>query len=158
MFFKICIFCAKRLYFYFFLLSHYITLNLALFYQSECSAARGTRMKVEATEDWAPYCPLAGFFTVAPSLNPQPAQLPWYPNFVITTIGSPINDDGDGNENDKKAIALARASRLFVHFLAVAAWPRHETSQFHSPALWSRWSKYEPFGFNPRKFRQHLTK
>ena len=51
MFFEICIFCTKRFYFYFYLLSHYITLNLALFYQSECSAARGTRMKVEATED-----------------------------------------------------------------------------------------------------------
>ena len=69
-----------------------------------------------------------------------------------------IHDDGDGNENDKKAIALARASRFLVHFLAVVARPRHETSQFHSPALWSRWSKYGPFGFNPRKFRQHLTK
>ena len=45
------------------------------------------------------------------------------------------NNDGDGNENGKKAIGLyeqnnnfARASRFFVHFLAVVAglWP--ETS------------------------------
>ena len=45
------------------------------------------------------------------------------------------NDDVDGNENDKKAIGLdkqnnnfARASRFFVHLLAVVAIPRHETS------------------------------
>ena len=44
------------------------------------------------------------------------------------------NDDGDGNENGKKAIGLdrqnnnfARASRFFVHFLAVVARLRHET-------------------------------
>ena len=44
------------------------------------------------------------------------------------------NDDGDGNENGKKAIVLdwqnnnfARASRVFVHFLAVVARLRHET-------------------------------
>ena len=44
------------------------------------------------------------------------------------------NDDGDGNENGKKAIGLdrqnnnfARASRFFVHFLAVFARLRHET-------------------------------
>ena len=44
------------------------------------------------------------------------------------------NDDGDGNENGKKAIVLdwqnnnfARASRFFVHFLAVVARLRHET-------------------------------
>ena len=44
------------------------------------------------------------------------------------------NDDGEGNENGKKAIVLdwqnnnfARASRFFVHFLAVVARLRHET-------------------------------
>ena len=43
-------------------------------------------------------------------------------------IGSLTNNDSDGNENGKKAIALdwqnnnfARASRFFVHFFAVAA-------------------------------------
>ena len=43
-------------------------------------------------------------------------------------IGSLGNDDGDSNENNKNAIGLdwpknnsARASRLFVHFLAVVA-------------------------------------
>ena len=48
--------------------------------------------------------------------------------------------------NSKKTIRLdwqkkkifARASRLFVHFLAVVTRPRHETSQFHAPAFWSR--------------------
>ena len=41
----------------------------------------------------------------------------------------------------KKTIGLdwqrhifARASRFFVHFLAVVARPRHETSEFHAPA------------------------
>ena len=48
------------------------------------------------------------------------------------------NDDGGGEEKDKKAIALvwqnnnfARASRFFVHFFAVVARLRRETSQFH---------------------------
>ena len=44
------------------------------------------------------------------------------------------NDDGDGNENDKKKQTIgldcqynipARASRFFVHFFAVAARLRH---------------------------------
>ena len=49
-------------------------------------------------------------------------------------MGSLSNDDGDGNEYGKKAIGLlwqnnnfARASRFFVHFLAVVARLRHET-------------------------------
>ena len=48
------------------------------------------------------------------------------------------NDDDGGEEKDKKAIALdwqnnnfARASRFFVHFFAVVARLRRETSQFH---------------------------
>ena len=43
-------------------------------------------------------------------------------------LGSLSNDDGDGNENGKKAMGLdkqnnnfANASRFFVHFLAVVA-------------------------------------
>ena len=47
------------------------------------------------------------------------------------------NDEGGGEEKDKKAIALdwqnnnfARASRFFVHFFAVVAQLRRETSQF----------------------------
>ena len=32
---------------------------------------------------------------------------------------------------------FASASRFFVHFLAVAARLRHETSLFYAPALWS---------------------
>ena len=60
--------------------------------------------------------------------------LPWYQNFWIATIGSFSNDDGDGNENGKKVIDLywqnnfARASRFFVHFLAVVTRLRRETS------------------------------
>ena len=45
------------------------------------------------------------------------------------------NDDGDGNENGKKAIGLdwqnnnfARASRFFVHFLAVVAQFQRESA------------------------------
>ena len=43
------------------------------------------------------------------------------------------NDDGDGKENGKKMSILtnnnfARASRYFVHFFAVVAPLRHETS------------------------------
>ena len=50
-------------------------------------------------------------------------------------IGSLSNNDGDVNENGKKAIGLdeqnnnfARASRFFVHFLAVAARLRRENA------------------------------
>ena len=50
-------------------------------------------------------------------------------------IGSLHNDDGDGYENGKKAIGLdkqsnnfACASRFFVHFSAVVAWPQCETA------------------------------
>ena len=46
-------------------------------------------------------------------------------------IGNLSNDDGDVNENGKKAIGLdrqrnniARVSRFFVHFFAVTAWLR----------------------------------
>ena len=49
-------------------------------------------------------------------------------------MGSLSNDDGDGNENGKKVNGLykqnnnfARASRSFVHFLAVVASLRLET-------------------------------
>ena len=51
------------------------------------------------------------------------------------------NDDGDGNENGKKAKGLdkennnfARASRFFVHFLAVVARLRHETASVSESA------------------------
>ena len=50
-------------------------------------------------------------------------------------IGSLSNDDGDVNENGKKAIGLdwqnnnfARASRFFVHFFAVTARLRRENA------------------------------
>ena len=50
-------------------------------------------------------------------------------------------DDGDGNENGKKAIGsdrqknnFARASRFFMHFLAVVARLRRKISYFH--VLW----------------------
>ena len=62
-------------------------------------------------------------------------MLPWYQHFLITTVGSLSHNDGDGNENGKKAIGLyqqnnnfARASRFFVHFLTVVASLRLETS------------------------------
>ena len=47
---------------------------------------------------------------------------------VKPLLGGLSNDNGDGNENGKKAIGLdwqnnnfARASRFFVHFFAVTA-------------------------------------
>ena len=62
--------------------------------------------------------------------------------FWMTTIGRFCNGDG---EQQTKSLGLdwpknnfARASRFFVHFLAVVARLRHETSQFHAPALWIR--------------------
>ena len=51
------------------------------------------------------------------------------------TTGGLSNDDGDGNENGKKAIGLdrqnnnfARASRVFLHFFAVAARLQRESA------------------------------
>ena len=52
-----------------------------------------------------------------------------------TTTETMSNDDGDGNENGKKAKGLdwqnnnfARALRFFVHFFAVAARLRRESA------------------------------
>ena len=52
-------------------------------------------------------------------------------------LGSLSNDDGDVNENGKKAKGLdkqnnnfARASRFFVHFFAVTARLRREMPNF----------------------------
>ena len=52
-----------------------------------------------------------------------------------TTTETMSNDDGDGNENGKKEKGLdkqnnnfARASRLFVHFFAVAARLQRESA------------------------------
>ena len=52
--------------------------------------------------------------------------------------GSLSYDDGDGNENGKKAIGLdlqnnnsALASRFFLHFFSVAARPQRESAKFH---------------------------
>ena len=53
-------------------------------------------------------------------------------------------------ENDKKVKGFyrqnnkfPRASRYFVHFLAVVAPLRHETSYFYTLALWSRWTQHK---------------
>ena len=53
----------------------------------------------------------------------------------VGKVGSLRNDDGDSNENGKKAIGLdkqnnnfARASRVFVHFSAVVARLQGETA------------------------------
>ena len=56
----------------------------------------------------------------------------------VFLIGSLSNDDGNGNDNGKKAIGLnwqnnnfARVSRFFVHFLAVVARLRLKSAYFH---------------------------
>ena len=54
----------------------------------------------------------------------------------VLTTGSLRNDDGDGNENGKKAIGLdeqnnnfaPRASRFYVHFSAVVTRLQRETA------------------------------
>ena len=60
------------------------------------------------------------------------------------------NDDGDGRRTAKKVKGFywqnnkfARASRYFVHFFAVVAPLRHETSQFHTLALGSGWTQHK---------------
>ena len=62
--------------------------------------------------------------------------------FWITTIGSFRNGDGEQQKNN-----FARASRFVVQFLAVVARLRHETSQFHAPALWISWAQHKNFLF-----------
>ena len=54
---------------------------------------------------------------------------------IVATLGSLSNDDGDGNENGKKAKGLdkqnnnfACSSRFFVHFLAVVALLQRESA------------------------------
>ena len=61
-------------------------------------------------------------------------------------IGSLSNDDVDVNENVKKPIGLdwqknsfARASRFFVHFFALTARLRRESTLFH--VLWKTWAQ-----------------
>ena len=57
---------------------------------------------------------------------------------ALLPLGSLRNDDGEGNENGKKAIGLdwqnnnfARASLFFVDFFDVAARLQRENAQFH---------------------------
>ena len=38
---------------------------------------------------------------------------------------------------------FARASHYFVHFFTVVAPLRHETSSYHTLALWSRWTQHK---------------
>ena len=54
---------------------------------------------------------------------------------LASTLGSLSNDDGDGNEDGKKAMGLAVAkqqlctcTRLMVHFFAVTARLRRESA------------------------------
>ena len=58
-----------------------------------------------------------------------------YAVFMCRLLGSLSNDDGDGNENGKKAIALdsknkncAHASHFFAYFVAVVARLRRESA------------------------------
>ena len=48
-------------------------------------------------------------FAIVKGLNRElrcDVTLPWLQNFWMTTMGSLSNDDGDGNENGKKAIGF----------------------------------------------------
>ena len=49
---------------------------------------------------------------------------------VAASLSSFRNDDGDGNENFKTAIAkqFARTPRFFVHFFAVTSRLQHENA------------------------------
>ena len=60
------------------------------------------------------------------------------------------NDDGEGRRTAKKITGFywqnnkfAGASRYFVQFFSVVAPLRHETSYFHTLALWSRWTQHK---------------
>ena len=66
-------------------------------------------------------------------------------------LPSLCNGDSEQQKNNRfrltKKNNFARASRFFVHFLAVVARLRHETSYFHTPVLWSRWAQNKNFLF-----------
>ena len=74
----------------------------------------------------------------------------WYDRDII---GSWSNDDGDINENGKKAISVdwqnnssARASHFFSTFFAITAQLRCENaSYFH--VLWKTWTQHNDFLF-----------
>ena len=78
-------------------------------------------------------------------------------HFTIVALfldNNKTNDDGDGRRTAKKAKGFylqnnkfARASLYFVHFFAVVAPLRHETSWFRTPALWSRWRQHKSCRF-----------
>ena len=76
-------------------------------------------------------------------------------------LGSLSNDDGDGNENGKKAMGLdwqnnnfARASRFFVYFLTVVARLQSESASFH--VLSRTGTQNNNFRIQLQKHCQHL--
>ena len=85
-------------------------------------------------------------------------QIPFYVAFSlpspIAIRGSLSNDHGYGNVDDKKAICLgwqnnnfARASCIFVHFIAVTSRLRSETSYNNFQVLWWTLTKGNDFLF-----------
>ena len=55
-------------------------------------------------------------FQISPGYREKKCDvtLLWQQNFWITTLGSLSNDDGDGNENGKKAIGLDKQNNNFA--------------------------------------------
>ena len=97
-----------------------------------------------------------------------------YPDLLCSALESLSNDDGEGNENVKKAVGLdlqnnnfAGALRFFVYSFAVTARPRRKkclisrfledvnTRQGISFAFSEL--RYSLLGFNSRKNCRHLT-
>ena len=73
----------------------------------------------------------------------------------LRLLGSLSNDDGDGNEDGKKAIGLdwqnnnsARASRFFVHFFAVVARLRRENAYVISSRFVEDGNTKQQFSFS----------
>ena len=87
--------------------------------------------------------------------NSSPGLFPWKlgGGALSTRLGSLSNDDGDVNENGKKAkgfrigktTALHVHHAFFVHFFAVTAGPQRKNAKFH--VLWSMWKLDNDFLF-----------
>ena len=78
------------------------------------------------------FCPLFYIFHKNTNSSFSPLHVFYTPHSGTThQIGSFSNDDGDGNQDVKKAIAL---SRFFVHFFTVLARLRSENASLQ--VLW----------------------
>ena len=79
-------------------------------------------------------------------------SLPWWHYFWMTTKPTTTTTATARRsaKNDMFILTnnnFARASRWFLHFFVVVAALWYESSKFHEPALWSRWTQHKTCRF-----------